>query len=324
MELQNDTPFAALPLRLELSDTDIQGVLVVKSSFVRERDRWSPAAEQLPMVGAKLDTPFGIFHSDGFIHKQGVDVCVLGTVQCAKPTRSAELTLQVGTESRALRVYGDRRWRRSATGLLASDPEPFEELPLSYTHAYGGTTEHDYETYVYPDNPLGRGYYLSERAAEGQLLPNIEEASGPRTTQWSDQTSVAGWGPYPQFWGLRARAGVVPPEDPTRQLLPRLLPSLNNNAHPALVFAGVSEHEPLVIRGMRPEERVVHLPKLRLTCALEVGTTRVSSEGRLDGVFYWLDQERLTLTHRLHYRYEYRKEERRRAHLSYTLSREGT
>jgi len=114
-------------------------------------------------------------------------------------------------------------------------------MPLAYARAYGGVTVHDYETATWPDNPIGQGYYLSSEAAEGQPLPNIEPAEGPQIRQWNDQPQVAGWGPYPCFWGMRAREGIELPEKPEAGAVGRIKARLNNQAHSSLIVPSLSD-----------------------------------------------------------------------------------
>ncbi len=138
MELDNQTPFVARLLRFQLNATSsVNGTLVVKATD--NRARWVRAGEQLPFADAPLETAFGIFHGDGFVKKDGVDVCVLGTVRPARPVRATEMRVSVGSHTSTLSVYGDRRWMHSGRGgLVASSSELFTEMPLSYERAYGG------------------------------------------------------------------------------------------------------------------------------------------------------------------------------------------
>src|SRR5882762_4373161 len=143
MELENQTPFAARLLRLERQEGQIEATLVVKATFEQDdTGRWVPAPEQVPIVDDRLETPFGIFHTDCFVMKDGVDVCVLGTVRPPQPTPVAHVRLSVGGRSNDLTVFGERRWTRAGGRLAPSSPVPFEEMPLGYARAYGGATEH--------------------------------------------------------------------------------------------------------------------------------------------------------------------------------------
>src|SRR5436190_866640 len=77
--------------------------------------------------------------------------------------------------------------RAAEAPLVASAPEPFSELPLAYSRAYGGKAEFNFEPVAWPDNPDGIGYYLSRDQAMNQPLPNIEPGNGPFIRTWEDQ-----------------------------------------------------------------------------------------------------------------------------------------
>jgi hypothetical protein len=327
MDLSNETPFVARLLRYQpAEDAPVQATIVVKGTFQVEGQsgaRWSPAAEQMPIVDDKLETTFGMFHTDGFVRKDGVDVCVLGTVQTARPVRGTQLTLTVGRRSAELSVLGDRRWVRSGGRLVPSDPTYFQEMPLAYTHAYGGKTEHDYETVVFVDNPVGRGFYLSPERAEGQPLPNLEEGRGSRIQAWNDQVSVAGWGPYPMFWGIRAREGVELTGKQALSDMARLKVRANNNAHPALVLPELPVGSEIRMRGMRSTELVYSIPPFTPVAEVRYGDTVIEARGAVDGAFIWVDAGRMTLTARLHFSYPYNKGELRGARLMQAAARPG-
>lgn len=317
MDLLNETPFAARFLRYQPGEeADVQGTVVVKATYERgPNGAWAPSAEQVPIVGEPLETPFGIFHSDEYVRKEGVDLCVLGTVLAPRPVRSLQLTLTAGTHSTSLALFGDRRWIKSGRTLVPSGPEPFEQMPLAYSKAYGGSSVFDYETVTWPDNPVGRGYYLSAEAAEGQPLPNIESATGPQVKTWADQPQAAGWGPYPCYWGIRAREGVELPEKPGPGEPGRLKPRLNNQAHPSLVLRELLADAEIRIRGMRRNELVLQLPLFAPLLAFRQGETTEEATGALDGVFLWVDAGRVTLTRRIQFTYSYQRGRVRQARL---------
>ena len=71
---------------------------------------------------------------------KGVSVTAIG--QVVGPPRAPfirQVNISVGDEVRRLAVFGGRRWRKTLGGdLVASDPEPFDTLPLVFTRAFGG------------------------------------------------------------------------------------------------------------------------------------------------------------------------------------------
>jgi hypothetical protein len=318
VQLQNDTPFAARLLRFQRAEeAPVNGALVLKATFQRDPSGcWVPAAEQLPLVDAPLPTAFGIFHGDNFMRKDGVDVCVMGTVRPSRPRRALEVTVSIGGRRSSLVAYGDRRWvRNGRQGLIASVPEPFDEMPVSYERAYGGKTVHDFEEVVFADNPVGRGYYLSEVEAEGRPLANLEAAGAAPVRSWSDRPAVCAWGPYPCFWALRAREAVTPdPDDP--RAMPRISPRLNNNAHPDLIVPALPEVGEIRIDGMRPGELVYRVPQFAVRLSVESGGAVIAEpDWHVDGLFVWADLDHFTVTARAHFTYPYDRGQVRRARL---------
>ena len=148
----------------------------------------------------------------------GVSVTASGLV---RPPVRAPFTrivrLEVGDARHELTVFGPRRWRRESGGdLVPSTPEPFEPVPLTWSHAFGGSavlepgylpgTElpHPGGKLVYPLNPDGVGFYPSASAALEQPLPQIEY-SDCLIRRWHDRPEPAGFAPCPALAGLRLR-----------------------------------------------------------------------------------------------------------------------
>jgi uncharacterized protein YjbI with pentapeptide repeats len=106
------------------------------------------------------------------------------------PRIGCSVRARLGTIDKSLYVVGDRRWK---FGGVASDPEPFTEMPLTWDRAFGGPG--------YPQNPLGKGF---APLGKGEIhpLPNIElpkqliRAPG-------DRPMPAGLGAYDMMWPQR-------------------------------------------------------------------------------------------------------------------------
>lgn len=91
---------------------------------------------------------------------------------------ACEARVRIGAIDKTVRVIGDRRW--DARGV-ASPPAPFTEMPLRYTHAFGGDG--------FPLNPYGKGFSNDSTAScEGRALPNLED---PRYALRSPDDTVA-------------------------------------------------------------------------------------------------------------------------------------
>ena len=145
-------------------------------------------------------------------------VCGLGLfvsidAQRAEARRDAaalgEARVRVGPLDKTVRVIGDRRW--DAHGV-ASAPAPFTEMPLRYTHAFGGAG--------FPLNPYGKGFSDDATAPlEGRALPNLEDPAMP-IGAWSDSPVPAAWGPVPRSITVATRLPCTAPV--TREHVPSL------------------------------------------------------------------------------------------------------
>lgn len=319
MELVNQTPFAVVVSRMDVDQSQLLAAVIVKATFdVNQRTgELTVASEQAPLVRQFLDTPFGTLHGEIFFKKKGVDLCVLGTVRRHAPVTRATVRVALGDRAWELRLYGDRRWQRAPSlgdaglRLVPSAPEPFVEFPLGYGRAFGGETLVGEMPYGYPKNPKGRGFYQSPEEAEGQLLPNIEDARAPEQSEYrvEDEPPVAGFGPYPQFWALRAEAALK--IDPERQRVSSISPLLFNHAHPDLVLDQLPRASSIVADGLSPERRLCAVPKPPVLIDLQLGAEQRSLEAPIDGLFWWADDNKLVVTQRVRFRYELRREELR-------------
>ena len=314
MQLQNHTAYPARLLKLE-RDEAVQAVVIVKATYaLAGAGQLRSDAAQLPILADRLETPFGWFHGEHFIRKEGVDLMVLGTVRRARPVTEVQVTAHLGAHSGALRVMGDRRWQtQGERELVPGAPRPFTEMPLSYARAYGGAAKFNEEDVVWPDNPVGVGHYLTREQALGHPLPNVEAARGPHIRRWEDQPIVAGWGPYPMFWGLRAREGVEVDAEAMR--LKRLRARLNNNANPSLIAAAARPGDAVSLEGLRETPLRFSLPDETPHVHVQTGDQHALVQGAIDTVTIWADEERVSLTHRVHFTYPLRAEQKRFARL---------
>ena len=133
-----------------------------------EQSMWNFLAQEmdLPMIDegvAKLTPEF-------LVHGQA----------CPLPDQSdaCAVRARVGTLEKSLLVFGDRYW----DGERATPPQPFEQMPLDWAHAYGGPD--------FAANPAGKG----RTAEEGvRWLPNVE-LPGDRLLRPDQSVQPAGFG----------------------------------------------------------------------------------------------------------------------------------
>ncbi|MEO7327802.1 MAG: DUF2169 domain-containing protein, partial [Minicystis sp.] len=155
---------------------DTPGVLLPEVAL------WKLAGEELGKEGV-LDL--------GMPKPKG-EMLVNGTayVPGGAPRIGCSVRAKLGTIDKSLYVVGDRRWK---FGGVASDPEPFTEMPLGWERAFGGPG--------YPQNPLGKGFAPIGKS-DVHPLPNLELPKqlirGPK-----DRPPPAGFGAYDQMWPQR-------------------------------------------------------------------------------------------------------------------------
>jgi hypothetical protein len=315
MELVNASPFKAELLRLDLGAGDVVAVAIVKATFdFDDRSAMAPAAEPMPLVKQMLETPYGIFHDEHFFKKQGVDLCVLGHVRRPKPVYEARVRMTCGQRRWDLLVLGDRRWQRSyGKQLLPSPPAPFKELPLGYTHAFGGEVKVGELAYAYPANPKGRGFYRTLEEAENQLVHNIDDPQLAPATWKPVELRPAGWGPYPNFWGLRATQSIL--QDQKTGEIRSAVPTLFNHAHPDLVLERIEAGERILIDGLQERPLDLKVPPPPARIHLTLGTESREIEAPVDGLFIWTDERKLVVTQRARFRYQVKARELRTVHV---------
>src|SRR3984893_10027024 len=150
VNLSNQTPFAAHlsfggVVAEEFSILNPKPVewkvqVVLKATFALNGAGVTPASEQIPIRATGGETPDGFMETDTALQKAGVDLVIVGQAHAhnGSNVREMHVTLQVGKFMRALKVTGDRFWKRRALGWRPSDPAPFEKMPMTYERAFGG------------------------------------------------------------------------------------------------------------------------------------------------------------------------------------------
>ncbi|MBK9259038.1 MAG: DUF2169 domain-containing protein [Polyangiaceae bacterium] len=220
-----------------------------------------------PIDATPGDTPLGPRSGDKPFYMGGVDILLGGRVY--QPNRKVDgrldIEIDVGrTFRRRIAIFGDRRWLRGKDGTLtASSPEVFGSMQLDFALAYGGYAKTKRgQAAPYGPNPRGRGYYLDELAAEGQLLPNLEDPN-QLVSRWDDRPIPVGLGYYPEDGSLRPQASIDHPglagvlgqtgaktnaaanvTSNVSLTVDNLTPMLFNQAHPNMVIPAEKSPKP--------------------------------------------------------------------------------
>lgn len=251
MELVNRTPIGgARFLSTVFGEDRMLGAVVARPMFRVEDERLVPLPdESWPVDPAPTETPYGTLPPDTPFLSGGIDVLVMGSVHAPAGQAAEELRVDVRVGdrfARSLRVVGDRRWVREPgwglpseePGLVPSDPEPFDSMPLAWDRAFGGVAEAEGMQFAYPPNPGGRGLYLTAEQAEGNPLPNLERWEQP-IRSFADQPLPVGTAPYPADGSLRPTNAVDVHVDegvPENSHIRRIKPLHFNAAAPEMII----------------------------------------------------------------------------------------
>lgn len=183
--------------------------------------------------------------SDFWPEKPASDVVVLGSAYASQPVRHMKVSISVGNAAKRIEVFGRRvvGWKGSTPRF--SEAEPFQEMPIVNTNAYGGVDgrvpvpksesiaddlrlEFDHPG-VYPRNPFGKGYLVLPDPVEGVELPNLEYPGDRLTPERLIVHDPRHWHRQPLPWSLDhhhpmmfpryvyfgADAWFTPPQDAT-------------------------------------------------------------------------------------------------------------
>jgi hypothetical protein len=196
-------------------------------------------------VGA--DPTLMLADADTYPLKLLTDVVVRGHVYPERKTFS-HAAVRVGDLVKAIVAQGDRRAYKTPGGRIAfSEAEPFEKIPLSYAHAYGGRDARAeaknpwplkglaphvdaklldvaaHSPYLYARNRHGRGY-LFEATAEALdelVLPNLEDPDDMLTGERLVVPDVDAWHTMP----LPAGTSWIPPSHFARGVFLGMFPN---------------------------------------------------------------------------------------------------
>lgn len=203
MNIINETRFAAgyAPGRLK-SGRDCL-VLVAKATYsmpVLENQKVELLSEQLePLIadvslGDPASTPI-LYENDYAPIKASCDVTLVGSAYApaGQEVNQIAVKMSVANINKTFNVVGNRYWQAKNSRLIATEPEPFNIMPIHYGLAYGGmgnlnSDDDDEDVYVYQKNMYGRGYYGRKVSQDwvGQPLPNTEEYGRPITKPLGD------------------------------------------------------------------------------------------------------------------------------------------
>jgi hypothetical protein len=306
LQLVNETPFKAT-MAVFPDRAGIDTLYVIVKATVTVQPRIALASEQLPITMA--DEYYGDpaatslkAVSDLHIGKPGTDVLITGHARAPRRITEMEVLVSVAERQQALRVVGDRVWRRDGT---ASDPEPFTEMPLVWERAYGGVHASGDRVLAEERNPVGCGF-LGDRKPEeleGSLAPNLLDPAAPQEKLGEEATpacfapSAPSWlprrgfaGTYDEAW-QRSRAPYLPDD-----FDPRFLQCATERLRFDRFLQG---EEPVRITGMSLEGTIEFaVPRVKPQIEVVVAGSPASPRTELETLWVEPDENRASLTWR--------------------------
>lgn len=206
IRLLNHSPFGAELYPVYDVSHGIIHVCIIKATWqfshkgeVQLLDRSHPIVVQDNFYGFPNASSI-VAAQDNMACKQYAEVICYGTAypkpKQVKMSVSLRLSSPQGDWQKSLAVFGERYWVQSAGGLVPSEPDYLNPLPIRYEYAFGGRADKQ----RYTANPAGIGFNTKFEKA---LLPQIEYPQA--LIQCADERPMpAGYGPMPASW-LRSK-----------------------------------------------------------------------------------------------------------------------
>ncbi|MBZ5592582.1 MAG: DUF2169 domain-containing protein [Acidobacteriia bacterium] len=303
MQFVNGTPFSAKMQCGSTGDREMICIIACKVTYVLEEGCLIPAPpeESWPV----FDNPF-VFQAvplaiDLDFRRNGADVVVFGKARApqASPCRSMRAGIHSGSLRYEVDVHGDRWWLRSGRGLVASEAQPFIEMPITNDRAFGGASTANGLPSAYSANPTGRGYYENEQEAEGNPLPNLERPEAP-IRRWDER-------PRPAFF-YKLAPDLLPEELQTRspeQLTTRLAVEGFNGAIRELVVEPSQLGESIRLSGFSPTGDSLFPTPHRAgpTAHAFIGSARGRFPSAISSIVLLADEQVLVVTYLCLFRY---------------------
>lgn len=277
------------------------------------------------------------YETDFVPYKLATDVVLHGKAYApdGQKVPSLTATVSVGQYRKDLLVIGDRVARYNGRNApIFTDPQPFETMELVYERAYGGVDIYSEAKMqcIYPRNPLGRGYAVTNnrRSVENLPLPNIEDPEVPLVPtrlcvgdfrEWERQPMPQGFGWTTKYWPPRSTyAGIMPGdrglEQELRKAYATLVPPAQrkryleaeshtidfrffSGASPGLILPFLAGGEPVELLNLDPTGQMrFALPSEIPKIGLDIGRGMEASPVVLQSVMIRLEEKQVDLVWR--------------------------
>jgi hypothetical protein len=310
VKLENGTSLAAELFSGPTEETELGCALLLKATYEIREGGLEPVKEApWPIHLEPLETPYGTFPGEVASRKPKTDLIVLGRAKApgGEAVRQMTVSVSLGAFRHTLAVFGDRVWERAATGLKPTEPRPFREIPITWANAYGGKVASPVFDMPNTDNPVGKGFFLEEREADGVALPNVEDPNALIRSP-KDVPRPVGWAPYPLAGGvrmakLRGADGTPLPFDVVE-------PFVMGWAHPDLIVETPAVGTRIEVQGLSAEGTIAAaVPACPARAVLVLDEEERKLSPRLDTLVVQAEERRLVVRWRAAAKFEMRPRE---------------
>lgn len=316
MEVRCHTPFVPFSFKSRDAEDRSFDVFVVKATYdLVDDQRVKISQDQEPITVAdryygEVNVTSVARESDLKPFKPRTDVVVVGDGHAprGKPAQSFFVEARLGDVHKALRVHGERSWRRKM-GMFWSltDPEPCVTVPIRYEHAFGGTFATDEGVQAYAPNPVGVGFAPARVAGETDELPapRIEDPHDV-VMDFGREHHPVGFGWIGRAWQPRlALAGTY--DDAWKESQWPLPPrdfddAYHNGAHPDLLYPTyLRGGEPFSAMNMTPSGSVsFEVPSWRVDIRVRYRDGNIERyPTNIDTLIVDLSEQKVVLVHRV-------------------------
>lgn len=323
MDLINSTSLRAALFTGFTGPNQAAGTIVARATHrLATDDTLTPSPSAWPVLTEPLWTEVGTFPSDMVPGHPGCDLVVTGTLRSDVNVKTIRISFTAGTFSTELDVFGDRVWQAQGDDLVPSDPQPFQEMPLTWTRAFGGKSEYEGAETPYVLNAQGRGYYLKREQAEGKPLPNLEWPD-QHVKRWDDRPLPGCFAPVvdPLTWNIAdvAIAANKAADDQGRDaILAKAEEQCALSAcQPRLIAPSIHPDDEVRLVNLTGKPIHFRVPKGLPIARIEPGTEPFESILRISAMFILLAQRLVVITYRTEFQYPYERRKKRIATLRF-------
>jgi hypothetical protein len=292
-------------------------VVAVKGTFALPENGEEPqlSDEQVPLVESDVFTgepgfSAPVYETDYAATKPRCDVLLNGSAYApgARAAKRVTVSLQVGSISKSLDVVGNRVWVAALLGVVASQPEPFAVMPISYDRAFGGIdsahpdeAKHRY----YESNHAGVGFHqqTAREFIDGTPLPNTEESGHPVNEPRGSYRPMA-FGPIGRAWQPRVKLAGTYDQNWIDNIFPFLPPDFDDSYYQSAPADQQMDYlqggEEVVLTNLTPEGHTSFpLPRLNVPVVFYLKhEENKETQAVVDTIVIEPDLQRFTMTWR--------------------------